>query len=82
MLECGTSYKRTLNFQCTTSNTIDNEKHRLNECTRFMETNFHGNNVKIPFSTIYSDNIEELRALMSRISQVWNVRTGHGTMNI
>ena len=82
MLECGTNYKGTLNSQCTTCNTIDNEEHRLNECIRFKEKNFHGTNDKIPFSTIYSDNIEELRALMSRISQVWNVRTGHGTMNI
>ena len=81
LLECGVNYKGTLNPQCVTCNALDNEEHRLNECIRFKDMNYHNSHDKIPFNLIYSDDIEKLRALLCRISQVWNVKTGHGTMN-
>ena len=81
MLECGINYKGTLTTQCTTCDTTDNEEHRLNSCIRYENVNFYHSEDEIPFDTIYSTNIDQLKEIISRISQVWNVRTGHGSMN-
>ena len=81
MLECGINYKGTLSNECTICKTIDDEEHRLNSCIRLREINFYDNDDKIKFDTIYSTDIQQLRQILSRVSQVWNVKTGHGSMN-
>ena len=80
MLECGINYKGTLSTQCIACNTTDNEEHRLNSCIRYEAVNFYHSDDKIPFDTIYTTNIDQLKEIISRISQVWNVKTGHGTI--
>ena len=81
MLECGMNFKGTLDSQCLTCNTINDEEHRLNNCMRLKEINFCDSIDKIPFNTIHSTDIQQLRVVISRISQVWNIKTGHGSMN-
>ena len=81
MLECGTNFKGTHAIQCLTCNTIDNEEHRLNNCVRLKEFNFCDSDNKTSFDTIYSTDILQLREIISRISLVWNIKTGHGSMN-
>ena len=61
--------------------TVDNKKLRLNACVHFKDVNFYDSYDKIPFDTIYSENLQQLRVVIARISQVWNVKTGHGSMN-
>ena len=79
------SYKKllngTLSDNCLTCNTADSEEHRLNVCTKYLETNFLFENEKIPFDTVFSTNVELLRNIIERIGKVWNVKTGHGSMN-
>ena len=69
---------------CIMCKVIDDEEHRLNYCSRFEEVNFCSLNVddKVEFKTIFSDNLDTLRVIIDRISKVWNLKNGHGTMNI
>ena len=81
MLECGKNFKGTMKEMCATCDAIDNEEHRLNECVSFRSTNYLDSDDKIPFHTIYSDDTENVRAIFSRIWNVWNVTNGRGGMN-
>ncbi len=67
-----------------TCNVIDDEEHRLNYCARFREMNFHDSNVddKVEFRTIFSDDHNTLKVIIDRIGKVWNMKNGHGTMNM
>ena len=51
MLECGMNYKGTLDSQCITCSTIDDEEHRLNDWLK--DINFCNSIDKIPFNTKY-----------------------------
>ena len=84
MLECGKNYKGTMQELCNQCNNIDDEEHRLNYCSRFNDSNFYydNQNEKIEFNTIFSNDLNALRIIIDRISRVWNVKTGHGTMHI
>ena len=35
----------------------------------------------IPFGSIYSHDVDELKTIMSRVCKVWNTKTGKGSMN-
>ena len=82
MLECGKNFRGTLAVKCITCNEIDNEEHRLNKCSKFIDINHIDKNEKIMFETVYSTNVESLRTVIRRIETVWNVRLGHGTMQL
>ena len=81
MLECGRNYKGTMNEICNNCNTVDNEEHRLNECVNYQSTNYANDSEYVPFSHIYSNDPTVLKSIMNRISTVWNLKTGHGTMH-
>ena len=84
MLECGKNFKGTMQEVCSQCNKIDDEEHRLNYCSRFNNYNFYYDNLdkKIEFKTIFSSDVSVLRIIIDRIGKVWNVKTGHGTMNV
>ena len=81
MLECGANYKGTLNENCNVCNRIDDEYHRLNDCTKYSNINFCGSDNKVDFSKIYSGDIDILRELIPTIEKVWNTKCAHGSMN-
>ena len=81
MLECGKNFRGTLPEQCITCNEIDTEEHRMNVCTKYININHFHDDKKLPFDTIFSSNVESLRAIIQKIEKVWNVSSGHGTMN-
>ena len=80
MLECGRNFKGTMNNICEMCGCVDDEEHRLNSCINYVETNYSENLEKISFDTIFSSNIDTLRLIIERISTVWNVKTGNGSM--
>ena len=82
MLECGQNFKGTLSLLCNQCNCIDNEEHRLNFCVKWRDVNLYDNVEKVDMNTIYSNDINELRPVISKIELVWNTRTAHGTMNV
>ena len=79
MLECGKNFKGTLSDQCLICDMHDDEEHRLNVCTKYTESNFSNDDRKIPFNSIFTDDIHTLREIIPRINQVWNVKSGHGS---
>ena len=81
MLECGRNFKGTIEYQCKSCNVVDDEEHRLNHCINFKDSNFRDCIDQIPFKSIYSTDIVSLREIVERISQVWNVKTAHGSMS-
>ena len=80
MLDCGVNYKGTMNSQCDLCHCEDDENHRLNKCEKWRQYNFIGNDSVIDFNDIYSDDIDTLRSITEKISQLWNTRNAHGAM--
>ena len=70
MLECGKNYKGTLSELCRLCCCLDDEEHRMNICPKYDQTNFHNNPDGISFSTIYSDNIDDIRLIIEKIETI------------
>ena len=82
MLECGQNFQGTLSSLCNQCNCIDNEDHRLNSCIKWRNVNLYDSIEKVDINKIYSNDINEIRPVISKIELVWNTRNAHGTMNI
>ena len=61
MLECGNNFKGSQSQICRSCNMLDDEPHRLNYCTRFRESNYYDDDVKIDFQLAFSTDIHILR---------------------
>ena len=81
MLECGKNFKGTLTDHCPTCDLPDDEEHRLNKCNKYSETNFVNHDDKIPFESVFSDDALILKKILPRITQVWDLKCGRGSMN-
>ena len=81
MLECGNNFKGTMRPICISCDVVDNEYHRLNECSRFTSTNFVDNPEKVDFDLIYSPEVETIRSIINHIKRVWNMKCANGTMH-
>ena len=79
MLECGTNFKGTHSTTCTNCGTTDNEHHRINECPKWK--NLNADNEMIDFNLIYSNSIDSIRHVISKIMNIWNTKCAHGTMH-
>ena len=82
MLECGKNFKGTKSTTCGKCNEYDDEKHRINYCCNFRTINQFDHNTKVNFDLVYSDDIETLKEILPKISEVWNVRNANGSMNV
>ena len=81
MLECGKNFKGTLSEMCSVCcSVIDDEEHRLNVCPKYNQLNYCNNADPVKFDTIFSDNIDDIKLIISRIATIWNIKTGHGSM--
>ena len=81
MLECGKNFKGSMNETCSTCNVVDNENHRLNDCLKHKNLNLLETQQKVDFNDVFSHDLNILRPMIKHIEKVWNVRTGHGSMN-
>ena len=79
MLECGKNYKGTMSELCSLCSCIDDEEHRMNICPKYDQLNFMNNPDGILFSTIYSDNIDDIKSVIEKIETIWDVNKGHGS---
>ena len=80
MLECGQNYKGSMNLLCKTCKVVDDESHRLNECTMYREKNCTNQTSHINFNDIYSHESSILSNVIMSIEQLWNTKTAHGSM--
>ena len=70
--------KGTMSINCRNCNVLDNEMHRMNDCTNFNHINLAHNPVKCTFSDIYSDNELTLDKVITNIERVWEFRHANG----
>ena len=82
MLECGQNYGGTLSQKCSKCASIDDEDHRLNHCQRYSHLNYSNAVDKIDFRDVFSEDTDKIRSVMSAIGNVWDLKRGHGTMNV
>ena len=82
MLECGKNFKGSLKELCNQCNDTDDENHRLNHCIKWRGTNLYNECDKIDIDLIHSNDINVLRHVISKIGNVWNTKTAHGTMKV
>ena len=78
MLVCGKNFKGTHSATCTDCDTTDDEHHRMNECPRWKDPNI--DTETIDFNLIYSNSIDSIRPVISKIMNTWNTKCAHGTM--
>ena len=81
MLECGINYKGNRPDRCVSCDVIDDENHRLNDCTLYRDINRCDSDVKFDFNDVYSEDLSVLRHIFDEITNVWNLRNANGTMN-
>ena len=82
MLDCGKNFKGTRIINCEECGVYDDEKHRVNYCSKFRSLNNYDSETKVDFGLIYSNDVDILRKIMPKISEVWNIQNANGTMNI
>ena len=80
MLECGKNFNGTNSINCNICDTFDDEKHRMNFCSKFRTTNNYDSDTKFDFDLVFSVDIDTLRQIVPKISQIWNTRNANGTM--
>ena len=80
MLECGVNLKGTMSQMCRSCGTLDNETHRLNDCSIYNETNHANDLVKSNFDHIYSDDNDLLLQIINDIGRFWEFRYANGRM--
>ena len=81
MLECGKNWGGSVKKECDRCNCVDDEDHRLNNCIKWKDHNLYDDHRKVDFHHIYSDDEQTVKNLMPHIEKLWNVKTGHGSMN-
>ena len=76
MLECGKNFRGKYPETCSECDVLDDEDHRLNNCSRFKMTNLCNSIEKVVFSDVFSEDVETVKATLKAIMKVWNVRNG------
>ena len=80
MLECGVNFKGTMSQMCRLCGSIDNETHRLNDCSIFTEMNRANDPIKSDFEHIYSEDNDILNLIVNDIDKLWEFRYANGRM--
>ena len=80
MLECGQNFKGSISETCRTCQTVDDENHRLNHCTKLRSINYCDQVDKVDFANVFSNDLSTLKCIIEAIEQVWNTKTAHGTV--
>ena len=61
-------------------NVVDNEHHRLNDCTKFAELNRANMLEKHDFRDVYSTDANTLKRIVGEIGNIWEFRYANGRM--
>ena len=81
MLDCRKNFSYGYgNKVCPTCMTIDDERHRINDCIRWSDINLHRSSLKIDFEVIFSNDPEILKCISSIIQSIWNLENGKNEM--
>ena len=79
-LECRKNVKGTLPEKYRTSESTDDENHRINECSTWKETNYLNKEQKPSLDDIFSREFNVLNNAFKVIQNVWEVKYANGRM--
>ena len=83
MLECAKNYKGGYKDElCSVCQTIDDESHRINSCTKFSNINLCNSLVKFDFCSIYSQNQDVVDRAIEVVDTLWDLRNGKNEMRL
>ena len=80
LLECGGNFKGAMTEMCNQCCTIDDENHRLNDCSILYETNWANSDQKIDFNDIHSNDDSTVTYIVERLECIWEFRYANGRM--
>ena len=67
---------------CDICGVLDNESHRINDCTKWRDVNVHTSGQKINYDDIYSDDTDKCWAIVSIILSMWDLENGRNEMRM
>ena len=81
MLKCRANFSAGYGSKnCPVCNKVDDEHHRINECSSFQRINLYDCVSKVDFNLIYSDNLDDILKVVEVILKMWDLGFGKNTM--
>ena len=81
MLECSKNFKGgNAGGDCRVCGVVDDENHRINQCSRFKDCNLYQSPVKYDFHTIYSEDEDAVVRTIDVVMHIWNLENGKNEM--
>ena len=81
MLKCASNFSNGHGTKiCEACETLDDEDHRINHCTRWQDINRCTSFEKIDFNDIYSEDTEKSFAIVEIILSLWDLENGKNEM--
>ena len=64
----------------TNCNVKDDERHRINDCILYRNTNDYDKDDKFDFNSVYSENLEDIKKAAKKILGIWDLANGKNSM--
>ena len=83
MLKCASNFSVGYGTKtCDICGVLDDESHRINDCTKWRDINMHTSGQKINYDDIYSDDTDKCWAIVSIILSMWDLENGRNEMRM
>ena len=81
MLKCASNFSNGHGTKiCEACNTIDDEDHRINHCTKWRNTNLYTSTEEIDYGDIYSEDTDKCFTILEIILSLWEMENGKNEM--
>ena len=81
MLKCANNFSNGHGTKkCDVCNVIDNEDHRINDCSKWESINLVNSTSRICFDNIYMDEYQSCNAVVEVILLLWDLENGKNEM--
>ena len=81
MLECASNYKnKYMKSKCTNCKVKDDERHRINDCILYRNTNNYDKDDKFDYNSVYSENPVDMKKAAKEILCIWDLANGKNLM--
>ena len=81
MLKCRANFSSSFKDKnCPSCKMIDDENHRINQCSLFRKSNLYDSENKIQYDWIYSDDLNDVLKVVKIILKMWDLGCGKNEM--
>ena len=82
MLDCGSNFANKYGGKlCKSCGTIDDEKHRINECVVYESINRVNCDTRVEFDDIYSKSVEKVMNVVKCVLSIWDLERSKNEMS-